>query len=45
MEVDLVILLFEAPTNRLTDTTPLVEKAKAALSEARPDDLVSVQRP
>ena len=45
MEVDLVILLLEAPSNRLADTAPLVEKAEAALSEARPGEIVRVQRP
>jgi predicted nuclease of predicted toxin-antitoxin system len=45
MEVDLVILLLEAPSNRLADTAPLVEKAKVALSEARPGEVVRVQRP
>ena len=39
-DLDLVILLFEAPSNRLVDLAPLVDEAKAALSEARPGDVV-----
>jgi predicted nuclease of predicted toxin-antitoxin system len=42
-EVDLVILLLEAPSNRLADLAPLVGEAKAALSEARPGKIVRVQ--
>ncbi len=40
--VDLAIVLLEAPSNRLVDLSPLVEKAKFALSEARPGELVYV---
>jgi hypothetical protein len=40
-EVGLAILLLEAPSNRLTDLTPLVQEAKARLSEARPGADVS----
>ena len=42
-DLDLVILLLEAPSNRLVDLAPLVDEAKAALSEARPGDVVRVQ--
>ena len=44
-EVDLVILLLEAPSNRLADTAPLVDEANAALFEARPGEMVRVQAP
>ena len=42
-EVNLAILLLEAPSNRLTDLAPLVEEAKVALSEARPGEVLRVQ--
>jgi len=41
--VDLAILLLEAPSNRLADLAPLVAEAKAALSEAPPSEVVRVQ--
>ena len=44
-DVRLVILLLEAPSNRLADLAPLVDEAKAALSEAHPGEVVSVQGP
>ena len=40
--MDLVILLLEARSNRLADLTPLVEGAEAALSKARPGEVVRV---
>jgi hypothetical protein len=43
--VDLVILLLEARSNRLADLTPLVEGAEAALSKARPGEVVRVTAP
>src|SRR5829696_8828083 len=42
-DVDLAILLLEAPSNRLTDLVPLVDEAKAVLSEARPGEILCVQ--
>ncbi len=42
-EVNLAILLLEAPSNRLTDLAPLVDEAKAVLSEARPGEVLRVQ--
>jgi hypothetical protein len=33
------------PSNRLADLVPLVDEAKAALSEARPGEMVRVQAP
>ncbi len=44
-EVDLVIVLLEARSNRLADLTPLVEGAEAALSKARPGEVVRVTAP
>jgi predicted nuclease of predicted toxin-antitoxin system len=41
-DVDLAIVLLEAPSNRLADLTPLVEEARVALSEARPGELLRV---
>lgn len=41
--VDLAILLLEAPSNRLADLVPLVEKVQAVLSYARPGDVLRVQ--
>ena len=43
--VDLVIVLLEARSNRLADLTPLVEEAEAALSKARPGEVVRVTAP
>lgn len=43
--VDLVIMLLEARSNRLADLTPLVEGAEAALSKARPGEVVRVTAP
>ena len=43
--VDLVILLLEARSNRLADLTPLAEGAEAALSKARPGEVVRVSAP
>ncbi len=40
--VDLVIVLLEARSNRLEDLSPLVERTKAAMSAARPGELVRV---
>ncbi len=40
--VDLVIVLLEARSNRLEDLSPLVERTKSALSAARPGELVRV---
>lgn len=42
-DVDLAILLLEAPSNRLADLAPHVEEAKAALSKARPGEVVRVR--
>lgn len=44
-EVDLVILLLEARSNRLVDLAPLVAEAKEALNEARTGDVVRVPSP
>lgn len=41
-EVDLVILLLEAPSNRLPDLAPLVEEANAALADALPGEVVRI---
>lgn len=41
-KVDLVILLLEAPSNRLSDLAPLVEEARAALADALPGEVVRV---
>jgi predicted nuclease of predicted toxin-antitoxin system len=43
--VDLVVLILEAPSNRLADLTPLVTGAEAALSKARPGEVVRVTAP
>ena len=43
--VDLVIVLLEARSNRLEDLSPLVEGAKSALSGARRGELVRVLAP
>jgi predicted nuclease of predicted toxin-antitoxin system len=42
-EVDLTIVLLEAPSNRLADLVPLVDEAKAVLSEARTGEVLRVQ--
>src|ERR671910_748709 len=42
-EVDLTIVLLEAPSNRLADLAPLVEKVQAVLSGARPGEVLRVQ--
>ena len=42
-DVDLVILLLEASSNRLADLAPIIDEAKVALSEARPGEVVRVQ--
>jgi len=44
-DVDLVVLLLEAPSNRLADLEPLVERAKSALSGAPPGGLICVSAP
>ncbi len=44
-DVDLVIVLLEARSNRLEDLSPLVEGAKSALSGARRGELVRVLAP
>lgn len=41
--VDLTIVLLEAPSNRLADLVPLVDEAKAVLSEARTGEVLRVQ--
>ena len=41
--VNLVIVLLEAPSNRLIDTGSLVEKVEAALAEAHPGEVLRVQ--
>ncbi len=41
-DVELVILLFRAPSNRLTDLTPLMPEAKEVLDGARPGDVLHV---
>jgi len=43
--VDLTIVLLEAPSNRLADLTPFVEKVKTVLSGARPGEVLRVQGP
>lgn len=43
--VDLVIVLLEARSNRLADVAPLVDEAKVALSGARPGEVVRVGAP
>jgi hypothetical protein len=40
--VDLAIVLLEAPSNRLADLTPLVEKVQAVLSVVRPGEILRV---
>ncbi len=40
---DLTVVLLEAKSNRLSDLTPLVEKAVDALREARPGKLIRVR--
>jgi predicted nuclease of predicted toxin-antitoxin system len=40
-EVDPAMVLLEAPSNRLADLAPLVEKVQAVLSGARPGDTKS----
>jgi Domain of unknown function (DUF5615) len=42
-EVDLAMVLLEAPSDRLTDLAPLVDEAKAVLSEARTGEVLRVQ--
>jgi hypothetical protein len=44
-EVGLVILLFEAPSNRLVDLTPLLPEAKEVLSKAWPGEVLPVYAP
>lgn len=44
-EVALVILLLEAPSNRLIDLAPLVLEAKEALSRARTGDVLRISAP
>ncbi len=44
-DVDLVILLLEARSNRLEDLVPLVDEAKTALAGARPGEAVRVTAP
>ena len=41
--VDLAIVLLEAPSNRLADLVPLVDEAKAVLSEARTGEVLRVK--
>jgi hypothetical protein len=43
-EVDLAMVLLEAPSNRLADLAPLVENVQAVLSGARPGEVLRVQR-
>ncbi len=43
--VDLVIVLLEARSNQLVDLSPLVERVKITLPEARPGELVRVSAP
>lgn len=43
--IALVILLLEAPSNRLIDLAPLVPEAKEALSSARPGDVLRIPAP
>jgi len=43
-EVDLAIVLLEAPSNRLADLAPLVENVQTVLSGARPGEVLRVQR-
>ncbi len=42
---ELVILLLEAPSNRLTDLAPLVPEAMEVLSRAKPGDVLRVPVP
>ena len=44
-EFALVILLLEAPSNRLIDLAPLVPEAKEALSRARTGDVLRISAP
>lgn len=44
-DVDLVILLLEAPSNRLADLAPLVQRIETALSGTRPGEVVRVTTP
>lgn len=44
-EVDLVVLLLEAPSNRLSDLTPLVPGTEAALSKAQPGEVIRIIAP
>ena len=43
-EVDLAMVLLEAPSNRLADLAPLVENVQTVLSGARPGEVLRVQR-
>jgi predicted nuclease of predicted toxin-antitoxin system len=43
-DMDLAIVLLEAPSNRLADLAPLVERVQAVLSEARPGEVLRVHR-
>ena len=43
--LDLVVVLLEAPSNRLADLTPLVGEAEAALSRARQGEVIRVSAP
>ncbi len=44
-ELDLIILLLEAQSNRLADLTPLVPEAEEALKGAQPGDVLRVPAP
>lgn len=44
-EVDLIVLLLEAPSNRLSDLTTLVPGAEAALSKAQPGEVIRITAP
>jgi hypothetical protein len=41
-DIDLAKVLLEAPSNRLADLAPLVEKVQAVLSGARPGEVLRV---
>jgi hypothetical protein len=43
--VDLVIVLLEARSDRLADLASLVEKVKAVLSETRPGEVLRMRGP
>lgn len=44
-DVELVVILLEASSNRLADLVPLVRAAKVALSETRPGEVIRVSAP